>query len=187
MYRFTLRIAAAAASPLTLQEACSALRLEQGMDDAAVNSALEAATGYLEAAHGISCVAPGAGSSHEDYFDDWPNLSEGIRLRRSPVSSVEFVRYVDSANVENTFSDWTLRGGVIWLWHGKTWPTRILRTEGSSITVRYRAGYADAATIPAPIKQALRLLVHSYYFDRDGSKRDQAYRAVSALVVNYRP
>ena len=190
MYRLTRRITAASAAPLSLAEACLALRYDEGVDNAGVTAALQAAVGYVEKAHGVPGLLPAGDDSvvsHEDTYDSWPDSRSGLKLHRAEVVSVLTVKYTDSSGVEQTFSssDWSLSSGSVYLKYGKQWPTATLLLPAGSIKVQYRAGWT-AGNIPDSVLQAFRLLTNHFYYHRDGSMDEKVQSAVATLLANYR-
>lgn len=103
-----------------------------------------------------------------------------IELPRPPVSSITSVSYLDSDATEQTLdaSAYTVDdyGVTHWLLpaYGTVWPTTA--DAANAVKVRYVAGYgASGASVPAPIVQAIVLIV------------GQAYRAQPGLETGLYP
>lgn len=81
--------------------------------------------------------------------------------------------------------------GRVVLKSGETWPAVVLR-EAAGVRVRFTAGYGNASAVPAPIKQAILLLVGSLYENREDVLVAQGVTVmripfgVQALLMPYR-
>lgn len=94
-----------------------------------------------------------------------------IDLPRPPVTAVTWVKYLDSAGVTQTLdpsfyvADIDNEPGGITLAPGKSWP--VTWNVPNAVRVRYTAGYPDAASVPANIKNFILLLVGTLYKFRE--------------------
>jgi uncharacterized phiE125 gp8 family phage protein len=78
-----------------------------------------------------------------------------------PLVAVNTIKYLDSNGTEQTLpsTDYyvdNVSNRVVSAF-GKTWPTARIQTN--SIQIEYVAGYANAAAVPEPIKEAIKFIV----------------------------
>lgn len=94
-----------------------------------------------------------------------------IDLLRPPVTAVTWVKYLDSNGAQQTLDpsyyvvDTDNEPGGITLAPGKSWPSTY--AVPNAVRVRYTAGYADAASVPANIKNFILLLVGTMFRFRE--------------------
>ena len=94
-----------------------------------------------------------------------------IRLPFPPITEVVSVKYDDADGVEQTVSDTDYRlvgqpsAPRIALAYGSSWPA--VRWQSESVRIQYLAGYGDPEDVPAPIKQAILLMVGHWYANRE--------------------
>ncbi len=115
------------------------------------------------------------------YLDRFPSGLEPIELPKCPVTAVSSITYTDGSGDTQTWSsanyiqDLFSEPARVTLAYNAVWPE--VRHVSKSIRVRYTAGYANAAAVPAPIKQAMLLLLSSLYKEReDGEALKQRSR-----------
>lgn len=107
-------------------------------------------------------------------LDRFPDV---IRVPYPPLVSVTSITYVDSAGNTQTLSassygvDVQREPGRIYLAYAQVWPT--IRDIQAAVTVRYVAGYASIALIPAPIKHAMKMLIGHWYENREAVGSDR--------------
>lgn len=97
-----------------------------------------------------------------------------VPLRLSPVQSIVSVKYRDPAGLLQTLgsSKYKLHGATSWdpvvaPAFGEAWPSIALTP--CAVIVEFSAGYGDtAANVPAPLLQAIRMLVAEWYETREG-------------------
>jgi uncharacterized phiE125 gp8 family phage protein len=117
-----------------------------------------------------------------------------IHLPYPPIASVVSVKYDDSDGVEQTLAPEAYRtilrpDGRLSVSHlyDAAWPDA--RRDTGTVRVRYTAGYASAAQVPAPIRQAVLLLV-GHWFDNgeaaSGSAMVSLPYGVEHLLSPYR-
>jgi len=179
-------ITAATVLPVSLVEAVEHLRVDVSTDDAMITSMIWAAVAGAEHTTGRALTA----QTWEVTLDAFPAV---IELTRTPVQSITSVTYIDSAGVSTVLSD-TLYAldnkddfgfaHVVPVYAGE-WPAT--RDEINSVAVRYVAGYADAASVPAAIKSWILLQVGAMYENREAEGR-QLYKLgfADALLDRYR-
>jgi len=158
-----------ASEVITLAEAKAHLRIPGGVtdDDAYISSlitaAREYAEGYTKRSIGTqTCVYT---------LDSFPSV---IDLPRCPVQSVTSVEYIDEDGATQSVASFQtdLNGSVtakVKPAYDASWPDT--RAVLGAVTVTYQAGYGAAGdspdTVPLSIKQALLILVGSFYENRE--------------------
>lgn len=134
-------------------------------EDALFASLIASAT--LEAEHLMGrAVMPQKWQLTLDAFED------EMALQRPPVTAVDSVTYVSTAGSPVvlsssvyqliTGSDYT---SSIVLAYGQSWPA--IRTQREAVKVVFSTGYADAASVPDPIKSWIKLRVGALYENRE--------------------
>jgi uncharacterized phiE125 gp8 family phage protein len=78
-----------------------------------------------------------------------------------PLVAVNSIKYLDTNGTEQTLANTeyqvdTVSHRVIPA-YGKTWPTA--RVQANSVRIEYVSGYASAAVVPEPIKEAIKFVV----------------------------
>jgi len=180
---------APAIEPVTLSEAKAHCRIDGAADDAVLASLVTTSRLHIEAALGLALVTQG----WRLVRDAWP-ARDGVRLPLRPVSAVTAVRVADDtgtfAIVDPTL--WRLLraddGEVQLLSAAAPWPQPGVASGGIEIT--FDAGFGDTAeAVPAPIRQALLMLIAHWYENREparvGSARTRTPGAVSDLLAPY--
>lgn len=173
----SLRLVTAPTTPaLSLAEAKAHLRVDSTAEDTLIESLVTAATDMAEQQTRRALMQ----QTWELTLDAFPTAFE---LTRVPVQSIASVKYTDISGVEQTLdpSAYTLdtSDGYGFAYvkpaYGTEWPSA---REG--VKVRYVAGYADAAAVPEPIVQWIKLMVSTMFDNRE----TEAYssRAVSTTV-----
>ncbi len=168
-------ITPAATLPVTVAEAKAHARIEIADDDALIGAMLSAATDMAEQYTGRSLIT----QTWDMTLDAFPAYFE---LTRAPVASITSIKYTDTAGATQTLAstdyvlvldDFSLAKVVPA--YGVAWPT-----ARDTVTVRYVAGYTNAAAVPEAIKAWIKLMVSTMYENRE----TEAYssRAVSTTV-----
>jgi len=93
-------------------------------------------------------------------------------LPYSPIQAVSSITYVDIGGTTQTWSSslydvdiYSKPGRIRPKW-GETWPS--IRSQMNAIAMTYTCGYgATAASVPAPIRQAMLLLIGHWYENRE--------------------
>jgi len=104
---------------------------------------------------------------------DWGNFVDrsSIRLSRPPVQSVQSIVYLDQSGTLVTLPtsvyelDNTREPARVGLKPSQFWPSTARSL--SAVKVNYTAGYGAATAVPQAIKQAILLLVGSWYENRE--------------------
>jgi uncharacterized phiE125 gp8 family phage protein len=160
-----------ASEPLTLAEVKEFLRVDHSDDDATLAIFITAARQLCESYTRLALLP----TTFEEYFDDFPQYSgtykDEIRLSRSPVSAVTYVKYIDGNETTITASASDYKTDLI------SQPARISPDNGwfgtyetiNAVFIRYVAGYANAASVPAPLKHGMLLVIGDMYENRTDS------------------
>lgn len=166
-----------ASEPVSTAEARAHLRIDHVDDDAYIAALITAARSVVEERLRRALITqtltltmdhfPGA----HDALDALVHAAGVIRLPRSPVQSVSSITYVDDSGVTQTLSasgyrvDTSSVMARIEPAYGETWPTT--RPVSNAVTVTFVAGYGAAAAVPLPIKQAVLVLVGTWFEHRE--------------------
>lgn len=176
----TLKLQTAATLlPVSLAEAKLHLRVDVTDDDALITSLIGAAT--LDAEHLMGrAVMPQKWQLMLDSFIQQPPVQhyqvvssvQALDLQRPPVTGVDSIKYVNSSGVLTTVdpsvyqfvsgSDYTARVVPA---YGQSWPTPRLQPE--AVQIVFSCGYADAASVPEPIKAWIKLRIGGLYENRE--------------------
>lgn len=123
------------------------------------------------------------------------NAQRSISLPRWPLASITSVTTYDedsnstSVTVANVFDVDTYRyPGRISLKRGQTWP--IALRASNAIEIVYVAGFTSAASVPSPMKRAIKQLA-AYLYSHRGDECDPAEAYVKSgaesLLAQYKP
>lgn len=172
--------------PITLEEAKLHLRVSHDEEDGLIENLIRAATQHVDGWTGVLGRAVMPQTWRQD-FDGWSCL----RLLLNPVREIESVTYRDSDGNQQTLDPavYTLRvddgGAYVDLAPGQSWPA--VASSVDAVSVTYEAGYDEA---PAPIRQAMLLLIGHWYDNRQativGTNATEVPLAVGALLSPYR-
>jgi uncharacterized phiE125 gp8 family phage protein len=187
--------------PLTLIEAKSHLRVDTSDNDVLISDLIKTAREHVEETTGRALITQTWELSLDDFpwstwfespWEPWIRHGEKpILLPRSPLQSVSSISYVDTDGATQTLAASKYRVDT------KSEPARITEAEGeiwpstdrvtNSVTVTYVAGYGDNATdIPAPIRQAMKLMLEIDYDRPDPSYTGVIRSRMDALLAPYR-
>lgn len=173
----------AASYPVSLAEAKAHCRVETTDGDGLLNGLIAAATDHVEMYTGRALIAQTWKLSLDAFADS-------MVLPKGPVQSVTFVKYLDTAEAEQTVpaADYTVDIASD--------PQRVARDSDASwpsahdgvnvVNITFVSGYS---AVPPAIKQALLLLVGQWYDQRSGVSDkpiSETPHAVAALLSNYR-
>ena len=175
-------VQAPASEPVSLAEAKAHLRVDGSAEDTLISSLIITSRLHVEAALGLALVT----QSWSLFLDAWPS-GPHVRLPLRPVQSIDAVQlYAPDESVETLNPD-------IYLLDGAGIPARLIR-QGSlawpapkrianGIEIAFTAGYGPAvADVPAPIRQAVLLLVAHWYEHREPIEIGAAHTAVPHMV-----
>lgn len=152
--------------PISLVEAKAHLRVDHGLDDALIERAIDVAIGHLDGYGGILGRALMA-QRWRQFFPFWP-ASRCLPLRLAPAVSIVEIRVRAPDGGESVLDPAGYR-----LLSGASRPQALFPASASltaaacdpdAIAVTYEAGYgAEPDKVPAPIRQAMLLMVGDMY------------------------
>lgn len=106
-------------------------------------------------------------------------LCGSLRVPRPPLRQLDSLTYVDADGIAQVLpgSAYLVDGFVdppmISAAYNTPWPTT--RAQAGAVTVQYQAGYADAASVPEPIRQWMLLAINAFYEHRSAIATEQTY------------
>jgi len=157
---------APASEPITTAEAKSQLRIDSSDEDTLVDNYITVARQTLETLMRRAFVT----QTITLKYDSFPSR---IRLPRPPSTSVTSITYVDTDGATQTWDsanyvlDSQVEPASIQPAYDVDYPNT--RTQPNAVTVTYVAGYGSASDVPESIKLAVRLLVGTYYENREAT------------------
>lgn len=152
--------------PITLLEAKAHLRVDISDDDDLITSLIIAAREYVEKASRRTFITQTWKLSVKDF-----SFSE-MDIPLPPLQSISSITYRDSEGNTNTVNstvyevDSDSEPGKVNLAYGKCWPTATLAVT-NPVQITFVSGYGDADAVPQKWKQAILLLVASWYENRE--------------------
>ena len=191
-----VRIEAPAEPSVSLAEAKVHLNVTEDDWDGLIEALVASATGHLE---GWTGILGGRCLVTQTWRQDLGGFPCGARVRLplAPVQSVTSITYFDAEGAQRT-----LDGGVysepldddfgpfVELRTGQSWPATECRSDAVSLT--FVAGYGDAADVPEPLNQAIKLCVGAWFEQREEAVAGQTIGALpdsvaaKALIAPYR-
>ena len=170
--------------PLTLSEAKDHLNVFHSEDDDQISGMIRAATFYVESQMQVTMGQ----KTWELYLDTVPEDSI-IRLHHPPVSSLDKIEYyavgdsdLTEFSTDNVILDDISKPCEIHLRPYASWFTPEDRVN--AIKVTYKAGYSSADDIPENWKQAVKLVVGHFYYNRGDEGHRAIIRTVHDLIFN---
>jgi len=165
--------------PVTTAEVKDHLRVDTADDDTDIDRKIVAARLWAEEFTGRSFMA----TTWRLYLSDWPTA---IQLPRPPLTTLTSVSYIDTAGATQTLTTEHLTNtasepAVITEAFGESWPS-LRNNQYNSVIVEYVAGYASAANVPGPIKQAIKARAASLYEFREDVLAGQAVSGLPAVA-----
>ena len=184
------RTSAPAVEPVSVAEARAHLRVDSTAEDALIAGLISAAREWVEQSTRRSLITQTWRLRLEELDDD-----ECIELPRPPLQSVSSFVYVDSAGNSQTWASSNYlvstdcEPGELSVVFGEVWPP--IREQEDAVTITYVAGYgATGASVPAPLKTAILLLVGHWYANREtvniGNIMSVLPFTVESLISPYR-
>tara|TARA_R100000657_G_C4682920_1_gene133511 strand:- start:2634 stop:3260 length:627 start_codon:yes stop_codon:yes gene_type:complete len=177
-----------ASTPITLAEAKSFLRIDSDYDDDDnyITSLINVATGVVEEFTRRRLIT----QTFNIFHDEFPSY---IDLQVGDVASVTHIKYYDESNVLQTLAasnydvDTKIRPGRIYQSDDGDFPNTFDRPN--AVEVEFVVGGA-ASDIPAPIIQAIYIIVGRYYENRQdvvmGTQVNELPLMVDHLLTPYR-
>jgi uncharacterized phiE125 gp8 family phage protein len=183
-----IQIAAPSVTPVSLADAKAQLRVEHDQENSLITLWIEAATAHLDGY---------AGTLGRCLIDQtWAEDFDGFEKRLSlvmPVRTITSLTYIDAGGSTQTLSSSLYElgtdpaGSYIRLKSGQSWP--ITGSGHPVVRVTYVSGYgATSASVPAPIRAAIMMLVSSLYENRQAESTAplSIHPAVERLLLPYR-
>jgi uncharacterized phiE125 gp8 family phage protein len=174
--------------PITLAQAKDHLRVDDTTQDTLIASLILTSRLHIEAALGLSLIQQSWRLTLNTATGASP-LPAAIRLPLHPVSALTSVKSISTdgtiTTLPETATKLDLGPPAFVSANSGRWPS------GDSLTFLFTAGFGPSATdVPAPIRQALLLLVAHWYEHRDpieiGCSETAIPHAVSSLLHPYR-
>lgn len=181
-------VTAPAAIAVSFEEAVNHLRIDEM--EKLVENLIAVATKHLDGRDGWLGRAL-VTQTWDLTLDAFPDC---IRVPLPPLQQVTSITYVDSNGASQTLAaeNYTVsprEPALIYPAYGTSWPST--RCQRDAVTVRFTAGYGDAASdVPLPIRHALLLIIGHFYEHREavmiGAAPMELPLAVDALLYPYR-
>ena len=174
-----------ASEPVTLSEAKNHLKVDTSADDSLITALITAARQWTEFYLGRVLVT----TTVTEKADCLPEGDTPAELRFCPVASVTSVKYINADGTETTWSSSEYLTDFV------SAPCRLAPKPGffypspdtriNAVEIVYVAGYANAATVPAAIRQGILLMVGEMYENRENTVKKMP-TAVEYLLQPYR-
>jgi uncharacterized phiE125 gp8 family phage protein len=178
---------APALEPVTVAEAKAHLRIDHASEDALIAGLIATARQHIEAALGLALIT----QSWSWRLDAWPGAAVALPLRPVQAVGAVCVTAADGAVATLAPESYLLDGAGVpprLVATAPPWPRPAPAAQG--IEIAFTAGYGAAASaVPAPIRQALLLLVAHWYEHREPVQPGSAAPVpdtVAALLAPYR-
>lgn len=174
---------AAASQPISQAEAKLHLKVSVTTDNDLIDDLIASATAWVEEYLDRQLMS----ATWYLYLDE---LYTKIDLNKCPITAITSIKYYDSDNAEQTLADTYYDEDLasepsrIWRSYGETYPTTYERPN--AVTIEFTAGYATAALIPKPIKNAMLLHIAHNYENRGDEGHRKYPKAITDLLDMYR-
>ncbi len=173
----------AAADPVSLTEAKLHLRVEHSTEDELIRGLIAAATKHAERITGRSLVNRTYKYTLDYFPDDVICLPNPPLYTTAPITSVKYyangvLTTVDAATYRVLSNQ---EPGEIVLVYGEVWP--VADDIYDAIEIQYVAGYGTANSVPADIKAAMKLMIGSWYKNRDESDPTQDVPSAATMLL----
>jgi len=174
-------VTAATDTCVSLTEAKLHLKVENTTDDSLITVLIKAAQEAVEAYTNRVLMS----TTFDLQLDEIKDCE--IELPAAPVSSVTSVKYYDESNSEQTLAS----GNYFYSINQEPMEIEFITVPGyytqrfDAVTVRFVAGYANAAAVPNALKQAVLLLVGDLYENRLDLPRER-FTMWKQLVYPYK-
>lgn len=153
-----LKRVVAPAAIMTVQEVKEDLLIEHYRDDAKLGRLIQRATEYLDGNAGLM----GKALVSQEWTETFPFFQSRMQLSLGPLIELKSIKYYDANDEEQTLGDVfraydSTLGPYLLQKQNTALPSTYDRPD--AVTVRFSCGYGDADDVPAPVKQAISLLV----------------------------
>lgn len=188
-----LRLASAPAiEPITLDEMKAHLRCTDSAENDYITALIVAARAACEAETKRAFLT----QTWTLTLDRFPRCNGLIELPNPPLQSVLSIAYTDEDGVVQTLDesyyqvDAVSEPGRLAPAANCTWPDDASTETLSAVIVSYRAGWTAAASVPAEIKHAIKLLASHWYANREAVEMEYTPKtlplAASLLLSHHR-
>lgn len=161
-----LRTETLTAEPVTLEQAKLHLRVDISEDDSRIRIAIQKAREWVESYVQRQMIQ----ADSTVYLDFFPCGSAPINLPKPPLVEVTEIRYIDTAGVQQTFTDFDYDPvgyvGRVYPTFGKVWPATRLIPNAVEIDMTHGYG-ASGSSVPACLIEAMLLLISHSYENRE--------------------
>lgn len=159
--------------PVTTEEARAHCKIDHTDEDSYLDSLVAAARQKVELETGRSLINTVWTMTLDEFGPNvswWPRsfLASEIVLPRSPVQSVDEIRYIDDSGVQQTLAasdyrvDTSRIRARITPAYAETWPTT--RPITKAVEIDFTAGYgADPGDVPEALRHAIKIMVYTWY------------------------
>jgi uncharacterized phiE125 gp8 family phage protein len=106
-------------------------------------------------------------------LDRFPRGRQPLLLPKAPLQSVASITYLDLAGNSQTMSPALYKvlpnrePGEVALKYAQIWPITI--PEAEAVTITYVSGYGDRTAVPQLLKDAMLVMIASWFNNRDGA------------------
>lgn len=178
-----------ASEPVTLAEVKAHLRIDSSAEDVLLTSLILTSRLHIEAALGLALI----NQSWMLVLDRWPGDGT-VEIPIAPLQAITAVRVRDAAGIPAIVATTTYLADIAskpprLVWNNAAPPAPGRFANGIEIDVLTGFG-ASAASVPAPLKHAILMLVAHWYEHRDpveiGSSAVRIPDAVNDLIQPFR-
>lgn len=158
--------------PITLAEAKANLRVVFDDEDADITRMIRAARQMAEERLNRALMPQVLAFAADEFCGP-------LRVPRPPLRQLNSITYIDADGLPQTMSgtvyvlDDFVEPPMITPAYGVSWPAT--RAQARAVVVQYQAGYADAASVPEPIRQWMLLAIGAMYENRAGVSEVETY------------
>ena len=178
--------------PVSLADIKAHVREDTSDNDAWLTAAIKSAVAYLDGPKGIlnQCIMP---QQWQAFYDAFPAGSL-LKINIGPVTALTKFEYQDASGTWtdvlgstyiSKFTDGDLQ---IALNSGASWPTP--KNTVDCVRVTFTAGYANAASVPADLVMAIKMMVAHWFENRgvilDDRRVESLPFVVDALIAKHR-
>lgn len=157
--------------PITLAEAKANLRVVFDDEDADIERMIRAARQMAEERLNRALMPQTLAFAADGLYG-------ALKVPRPPLRQLDSITYVDSDGAQQILAsgywvDGFTEPPMISAAYGTPWPSA--RAQAGAVVVQYQAGYADAASVPEPIRQWMLLAIGAFYEHRSMVNEGQTY------------